>query len=71
MFSNLPKEELIKTVELEKTKAESFRSFYFKTNQDVEAFSLCDSCGEACDCACPCDCSTVCDCDCSCPSCTW
>lgn len=68
MFSGLEKEELRETDELKKTKGESFSSFYFNSNHDIEVFVLC---GEACDCACPCQCDSICDCDCSCPSCSW
>ncbi len=63
---------------MQKTHKETFNSFYFKKSSNIEAFSLCTSCGEACDCNCPCDCTSyadicdcVCDCDCSCPSCSW
>ena len=68
MSSDLQKEELRETDELKKTEGESFRSFYFNSNQDIDVFVLC---GEACDCACPCQCDSICDCDCSCPSCSW
>ena len=71
MYSNVQGEELKRKAIIEKKQGESFTSFYFNSNYDVEAFSLCDSCGEACDCDCPCDCDSVCDCDCSCPSCSW